>query len=424
MSKLIIEGGVPLHGTITASGNKNAALPMIAAALLTDEEVILENVPDILDVRGMMAVLESVGASCQFQAGELRLHAPRIGTHEVPREICARLRTSFLVTAALLHRCGRAKLSPPGGDVIGRRRLDAHFYGLRKLGAEIDEDNLSFSAPKGLAGSDMFFDEAGVTATEHLLMAAALAKGKTIIRNAACEPHVQDLVDLLVKMGAQIQGRGNNTLVIEGVAKLHGVRHRVRTDHIEVGSYLALAAATGGDIQINDISRSHYWMMTRVFERMGLELEFSPGKVRLPPGQKPSIRKDVGGMIPCIDDGPWPQFPTDMMSAMIVLATQAEGTVLFFEKMFESRLWWVDGLISMGASAILCDPHRIVVSGRTQLRAGTVRSPDIRAGIALVIAALCAQGTSTVENAQVIDRGYDHLDDKLRSLGARFQRVD
>jgi UDP-N-acetylglucosamine 1-carboxyvinyltransferase len=288
----------------------------------------------------------------------------------------------------------------------------------------VDEDTLTFAAPNRLKGQDIFFDEASVTATEHLMMAAVLAKGTTIIRNAASEPHVQDLAVLLNKMGAKIEGSRTNTMVITGVDQLGGATHRLASDHIEVGSYLALAAATGGQITIHDTSRAHYWMINRIFERFNLNLEFTRTSVTLPGGQSPRIQKDVGGHIPRIDDGPWPQFPSDLLSIMVVLATQAEGTVLMFEKMYESRMYFVDNLISMGASIVVCDPHRVVVSGRTRLRAMTMRSPDIRAGMALLMAALCAEGTSTVQNAQIIDRGYEKIDDKLRSLGARVLRVN
>jgi len=424
MSSLLIEGGVPLHGEITASGNKNAVLPMIAASILTDQEVVLTNVPLIRDVIHMLDIYEHLGVDFTLEGNTLRVRASDIRTHEINHDLTRRIRTSFLFAAPLLHRCGVAKLSPPGGDVIGRRRLDAHFYGLSKLGATVDPEAMHFKAERRLHGADLFFDEASVTATEHLMMAAVLAEGTTIIRNAASEPHVQDLAHMLNSMGADIEGINTNTLTIHGVDYLTGTEHRVASDHIEVGSYLALAAATGGSITIHDTTRSHYWMMNRVFERFGLELRYTRDSVHLPAGQTPHIKMDTGGAIPRIDDGPWPQFPTDMMSPMIVLATQTEGVVLFFEKMFESRMFFTDTLAQMGANIIVCDPHRIVVSGKSQLKALPVRSPDIRAGMALLMAALCAKGKSTVHNAEIIDRGYDKIDDKLRVLGAKLQRTD
>ncbi|MFT5130240.1 MAG: UDP-N-acetylglucosamine 1-carboxyvinyltransferase [Rhodothermales bacterium] len=422
MSSLVIEGGISLTGTITAGGNKNAVLPMIAASLLSDEEVILENVPGIRDVNGMLAVIQHLGGEVEREGSEVRIRAKEIHTHSVPRELCNAIRTSFLVAGPLLHRRGAAQLYPPGGDVIGRRRLDAHFYGLTKLGAEAAPERFAFSSPRRLRGRDLFFDEASVTATEHILMTAVLAEGTTVIRNAASEPHVCCLAEMLISMGAQIDGLHTNTLTVQGVDRLHGTRFRVVSDHIEIGSFLALAAATGGSITVKDTVKSHFWMIRRVFEKFGIVLDFENDQVHLPPGQEPRIQKDIGGIIPQIDDGPWPQFPSDLMSAMLVLATQTEGTALFFEKMFESRMYFVDRLIQMGASAIVCDPHRVVISGKSRLRAQTMSSPDIRAGIALLIAACCATGTSVIDKAEIIDRGYENITDKLDALGARVHR--
>jgi UDP-N-acetylglucosamine 1-carboxyvinyltransferase len=422
MSSLVIEGGIPLAGTITAGGNKNAVLPMIAAALLTEEEVILENVPGIRDVNGMIAVLQHLGAEVERDDRELRIRAKDISSHSVPQELCNAIRTSFLVAGPLLHRRGAAQLYPPGGDVIGRRRLDAHFYGLTKLGAEAAPERFAFSSSRRLRGRDLFFDEASVTATEHILMAAVLAEGTTVLRNAASEPHVCCLAEMLVSMGAQIEGLHTNTLTVQGVDRLHGTRFRVVSDHIEIGSFLALAAATGGSVTVKDTVKSDFWMIRRVFEKFGIVLDFQDNSVHLAPGQEPRIQKDIGGMVPQIDDGPWPQFPSDLMSAMLVLATQTEGTALFFEKMFESRMYFVDRLIQMGASAIVCDPHRVVISGKSRLRAQSMSSPDIRAGIALLIAACCATGTSVIDKAEIIDRGYENITDKLHALGARVHR--
>jgi UDP-N-acetylglucosamine 1-carboxyvinyltransferase len=423
MSQFVVHGGKPLGGEITASGNKNAILPMIAASLLTDEAVVLENVPDLVDVARMLDVVSHLGAEVERGDGRVTIRAERLDDGEIPYELCEKTRTSFLFTAPLLHRTGRARLHPPGGDQIGRRRLDAHFYGLRGLGATVDVEAFDFSLVGRFRGAMLFFDEPSVTATEHILMAAVVAEGTTVLRNAASEPHVQDLARLLIAMGARIEGLDTDTLTITGVERLGGATHRVVSDHVEAASFLALAAATGGGVTIHDTVRGHYWMINRVFERFGLELDIQADRIVLPAGQKPRIRADAGGFTPRIDDGPWPQFPTDLMSPMLVLATQSEGTVLFFEKMFESRMYFVDPLIQMGANVIVCDPHRVVVAGPTTLRGQTVRSPDIRAGMALLIAALCATGRpSVVQNAEILDRGYERLDQKLAALGADIVR--
>ena len=423
MSRFIVQGGKPLSGEITASGNKNAVLPMLAASLLSDDEVVLENVPDIRDVASMVDILEHLGAEVSRSPGRVSIRAAKIESDEIPYELCEKIRTSVLMVAPLLHRCGRVRIHQPGGDQIGRRRLDAHFYGLRGLGAEVDEEAYEFRLQRGFRGATLFFDEASVTATEHILMAAVVARGKTTLLNVASEPHVQDLALLLCSMGAQIEGLDTNTLSVTGVERLHGTCHRVVSDHIEVGSFLALAAATGGGITIHDTAKRHYWMIRRVFERFDIEMEIEADRIVLPPGQRPRIRSDARGATPQVDDGPWPQFPSDMMSPMVVLATRSEGAVLFFEKMFESRLYFVDPLIQMGANIIVCDPHRVLVSGRTRLYGQTVRSPDIRAGMALMIAALCAERRpSVVQNAEILDRGYDQLERKLLALGAEISR--
>ena len=425
MSRFIIRGGQRLSGEITASGNKNAVLPMLAACLLTDQEVVLENVPKIRDVDAMLDILAHLGAEITREDGTVRVRAANIRVNEIPRELGEKIRTSVLMVGPLLSRTGQVQVSAPGGDLIGRRRLDAHFYGLRGLGVRVDVDKLAFHQDGRLTGSVLFFDEASVTATEHIMLAASLADGTTTLRNAASEPHVQDLARMLMSMGAQIEGVGTNTLTITGVERLGGTRHRVVSDHIEVGSYLAMAAATGGGLTVHDTVRGHYWMVHRVFERFGLELRLEADRIVLPEGQTPRIQPDAGGMTPRIDDGPWPQFPTDMMSPMLVLATQSEGTVLFFEKMFESRMYFVDPLIQMGANIIVCDPHRVIVTGPSRLGGQTVRSPDIRAGMALLMAALCAEGRpSVVQNAAIINRGYERVEEKLRSLGADIRRED
>ena len=425
MSRFVIHGGRPLSGEIRASGSKNAVLPMIAAALLTDEEVVLENVPSIRDVDVMLEIAAVIGAQIARSGDRVTIRAADVRDTVLPAELCERVRTSLLFVAPLLHRVGRAKLHPPGGDGIGRRRLDTHFYGLRRLGAHVDDAEFEFRAPSGgLSGSILFFDEASVTATEHILMAAALAKGTTTILNAASEPHVMDLAKLLVSMGAQIEGLHTNTLTITGVERLRGATHRVVSDHIEVGSYLALAAATRGGITVHDTVRGHYWMMHRVFERFGIDIEIKSDRIVLASGQIPRVRPDAGGKIPQVDDGPWPQFPTDMMSPFLVLATQSEGTILFFEKMFEGRMYFVDPLVQMGANAIICDPHRVIISGPSRLRGQTVRSPDIRAGMAMIIAACCAtKRPCIVQNAEIVDRGYERVEEKLRALGADIERV-
>ncbi|MAI78471.1 MAG: UDP-N-acetylglucosamine 1-carboxyvinyltransferase [Deltaproteobacteria bacterium] len=423
MSQFVIHGGKPLQGEVKASGNKNAALPMVAAALLTDQEVVLKNVPGILDVQCMLDILTHLGASVVRQGDEVRIRAEHLQSDEIPYELCERVRSSFLFVAPLLHRMGRARLSPPGGDQIGRRRLDAHYYGLRGLGVKADAEALDFHLEGRFKGAMLFFDEASVTATEHVLMAAVVAEGETTLLNAASEPHVQDLARMLVSMGASIDGLGSNTLVIQGVDSLHGTEHEIVSDHIEVGSYLALAAATGGELTVRGTSRGHYWMINRVFERLGIKLDLESDRIHLASGQDPKILMDEGRVTPTIDDGPWPQFPSDMMSPMLVLATQSEGSVLFFEKMFESRMYFVDPLIQMGGNIIVCDPHRVLVSGKTRLRGQTVRSPDIRAGMALLIAALCAEGRpSVVQNAEILDRGYENLEQKLLGLGAEITR--
>ncbi|MBW2273962.1 MAG: UDP-N-acetylglucosamine 1-carboxyvinyltransferase [Deltaproteobacteria bacterium] len=425
MSKFVINGGRPIRGHLQASGNKNSVLPIIAACLLTEDEIVLENVPAIRDVASMLDIAAHLGAEVKREGSTLRIRAAEIREHEVPRELCEKTRTSFLFTAPLLHRMGRATLFPPGGDLIGRRRLDAHFYGLEKLGCEVEPDDFQISAPAGMQGSTLFFDEASVTATEHILMAAVLAAGTTEIRNAASEPHVQELAEMLVDMGARIEGIKTNTLVVTGVERLSGVEHRIEGDHIEAGSYLALAAATGGDLTVEGVRGGHFWMIHRIFERFGLEMEFEANQIHLPGGQEPCIQPDVGGRVPRVDDGPWPQFPSDLMSALLVLATQTRGTVLFFEKLFESRMYFVDPLIQMGANIIVCDPHRVVVTGKTPLTGQTVRSPDIRAGMALMMAALCARRRpSIVQNAEIVDRGYENIEGKLRALGADIERVD
>lgn len=422
MDSFIIEGGTKITGEIQINGNKNAALPMIAACLLTDEEVTLNNVPDIIDVNVMLQAATELGADVSFTNNKLTIKASTIISTDISHKLSRKIRTSILFCAPLLVRCGKASLWPPGGDVIGRRRLDAHFYGLSGLGAKIEAEQLpfKFSSDKRLIGKDLFLDEASVTATEHILLAAVCAEGITHIRNAASEPHVTDLARLLNSMGAKISGLETNTLIIEGVEKLHGTEYTVVEDHIEAASFMSMAAATGGDIRLTGIHSRNYWMTRRIFERLGVEFELNPNSIYVPPDQEMIIKPDFGNAIPVISDGPWPQFPSDMMSCSIVMATQAHGTALFFEKMFESRIYFVDRLISMGANAVVCDPHRVVISGPAKLSGITMSSPDIRAGMAMVIAAMCAKGTSTIQNASMIQRGYEGIKEKIESLGGKI----
>lgn len=424
MNSFQINGGKKLTGEITLSGNKNAVLPMIAASLLTDEKIILHNVPDILDVRNMLEAASHLGVEIAQDGGTLQLQAKEIQESNIPKKLCNLTRTSLLFAGPLLVRTGKASFWPPGGDVIGRRRLDSHFYGLTTMGAELASEDHPFELEaEKIIGKDLFFDEASVTATEHIMMTATLAEGDTVIRNAAAEPHVQDFAEFLVGMGAEISGIGTNTLEIKGCKKLHGVEYTVSGDHIEAGSFLAMAAATGGGISINGTTPRHYWMIRRVFERFGIHFELESNQIIMPEGQSLEIKPDLDNAIPVISDGPWPQFPSDMMSCTIVMATQAKGTALFFEKMFESRMYFVDRLIRMGANAIVCDPHRVVISGPAKLRPMEMSSPDIRAGMAMLIAALCARGTSTIHNSSVIARGYEAIVEKITALGGDMQEI-
>jgi UDP-N-acetylglucosamine 1-carboxyvinyltransferase len=423
MAKFIIEGGIPLEGEIIPSGNKNAALPLLAASLLTDEPLVLRNVPLIGDVRTMLALLEDLGVEISFTGEkEVTLRARDVKKTALREDLCRQIRASILLAGPMLARCGQVKLGPPGGDVIGRRRLDTHFIAFKALGAQVDVDARYYLSASSLHGTDILLDEASVTGTENVLMAAALAKGTTIIRNAASEPHVQDLARCLNQMGARISGIGSNVLVVEGVDRLHGTVFEIPSDHIEVGSFIGLALATGGQILIKKAVPENMRMALMVFERLGARVEIRGEDILVPAGQELVVRDEMDGAIPKVEDGPWPAFPADLMSIAIVTATQAKGTVLFFEKMFESRLFFVDKLIAMGARIILCDPHRAVVVGPSKLHGEQVSSPDIRAGMALVIAALCAQGQSEISNIEQIDRGYENIDEKLRSLGARIER--
>lgn len=424
MSTFIIQGGRPVGGRFRPSGNKNAALPMLAACLLTDEPVELRNIPLIEDVRAMLDILAHLGADITVQRHTVRICAAAIRTRTVPRELCARIRSSILFAGPLAARHGRAILFPPGGDVIGRRRLDTHVDGLGALGIRVqDGDRYTFRA-RALQAANILLDEASVTATENVLMAATLAPGTTTVFNAACEPHVQDLCQLLNRMGARISGIGTNRLRIRGVPRLHGARHRVRPDYIEAGSFLAAAALTGGALEVRGVDAADLQPVRRVFGRLGVTWASQGKLLQLSPGQPLRVASDFGDAVPKIEDGVWPAFPSDLMSVAIVLATQAEGTMLFFEKLFESRMYFVDRLIEMGARIVQCDPHRVMVMGPSPLRGGHVASPDIRAGMAVITAALVARGESRIGNAEIVDRGYEALDEKLRALGADIERVE
>jgi UDP-N-acetylglucosamine 1-carboxyvinyltransferase len=420
----IVEGGHTLSGSIEPAGNKNAALPIIAAALLTPEPVRLRNVPRIRDTETLVELLHSVGASAEWQGlNELEICARDLRADDLDPELCARIRASILLAGPLLARSGHAVLPPPGGDVIGRRRVDTHFLAFEQLGATVSAgDRYEFRADK-LRGADVFLDEPSVTATENALMAAVAATGTTVLRNAASEPHVQDLARFLVAIGARIEGIGTNTLTIHGGATLGGATHRIGPDHIEVGSFIGLAAVTRSELRIVRAGVEHLRSILMGFERLGIECRIEGEDLVVPAEQSRRIREDLGGHVPKLEDQPWPAFPADVMSIAIVTATQCEGLILMFEKMFESRMFFVDKLISMGARIVLCDPHRALVAGPCRLRAARVESPDIRAGMAMLLAALCAEGTSTINNAGQIERGYERIDERLNALGARITRV-
>jgi UDP-N-acetylglucosamine 1-carboxyvinyltransferase len=426
MEKFVIEGGTPLAGTVTPSGNKNAALPALAASLLTREEVVLRNIPRISDVEAMLEILRLLGVSVEWRDDNVvALQADDLTQFEVDRDWAERIRASFLLAGPLLARLGRANMPPPGGDVIGRRRLDPHLDAFRALGAEVNLDRSWFrlAAPDGLHACDFFMDEPSVMATENALMAAALTPGSTVIHNAASEPHVQDLARLLMAMGARIEGIGSNLMIVHGQEELGGADYTIGPDYIEVGSFIALAACTGGELRIRGTIPSDLRMTRLAFERLGCRIEFDGNDVVVPGGQRLRIKSDEGDAISKIEDGPWPAFPADLTSIAVAMATQAEGLILIHEKMFENRLYFVDKLVTMGARVIVCDPHRAVVSGPSRLHGERMESPDIRAGMAILIAALCADGESEIGNIRQIDRGYERIDERLRLLGARIERV-
>ncbi len=426
MEKFVIEGGQPLSGTLVPAGNKNAALPVLAATLLTREHVVLRNIPRIRDVDAMLDLLRGLGATAEWQDdNSVALCAAGVTSTAVDPALSERIRASFLLAGPLLARFGRAQMPPPGGDVIGRRRLDPHLDAFRALGAKVETDrSYRLSAPHGLRACDFFMDEPSVMATENALMAAALTPGSTVIHNAASEPHVQDLARLLLQMGARIEGIGSNVMLVHGASELGGADFTIGPDYIEVGSFIALAACTGGDLRIKDVVHADLRMTRLGFERLGCVIEADGDDVIVPAGQKLCVQDDEGDAISKIEDGPWPAFPADLTSIALAMATQSEGLVLIHEKMFENRLFFVDKLVAMGARVLLCDPHRAVVSGPSRLHGERMESPDIRAGMAMLIAALCAKGTSEIGNIRQIDRGYERIDERLRSLGARIDRVE
>ena len=423
--RFLVRGGRPLRGTVRPAGNKNAALPILAATLLADGVVELDNIPRIRDVETMLAVLQDLGATTEWTAA----NTVKVDTHAVrPKPLdpalCAKIRASILLAGPMLARFGAVTLPPPGGDVIGRRRVDTHFLALEQLGASVTVGDRYELEAKTLAGADIFLDEPSVTGTENALMAAVMAKGRTVLRNAACEPHVQDLARALVAMGAQIEGIGSNIYTIEGGRPLTGASYTIGPDHIEIGSFIGLAAVTNGEVVIDPVRPDDLRSTLLGFERLGIRPRVDGSRLTVSPDQERRIRPDLGGHVPKLEDGPWPAFPADVMSTTIVTATQCSGMLLVFEKMFESRLFFVDKLIGMGARIVLCDPHRAVISGPSPLKGGTVESPDIRAGMAMLLAALAAEGSSTIHNVGQIERGYERIDERLRALGAEIERAE
>lgn len=419
----IVEGGHRLSGSIEPAGNKNAALPIIAATLLTEHAVTLTNVPRIRDTETLVELLQSVGARAAWDGNTLSVEARELSTDDLDPELCAKIRASILLAGPLLARRGHAVLPPPGGDVIGRRRVDTHFLAFEQLGATVSAtDRYEFRAER-LRGADVFLDEPSVTATENALMAAVAAEGTTVLRNAASEPHVQDLARFLVALGASIEGIGTNTMTIHGQRPLAGATHRIGPDHIEVGSFIGLAAVTRSELRIVRAGVEHLRSVLMGFERLGITCHVDGDDLVVPAEQSRRIREDLGGHVPKLEDQPWPAFPADLMSIAIVTATQCEGLILMFEKMFESRMFFVDKLVAMGARIVLCDPHRALVAGPCRLRGARVESPDIRAGMAVLLAAMCAEGRSVINNAGQIERGYERIDERLNALGARITRV-
>jgi UDP-N-acetylglucosamine 1-carboxyvinyltransferase len=425
MQSFVIEGGRPLSGTVRASGNKNGALPILAACVLASEEVQLSNVPRIRDVETMVELLAGLGADVEWTGpNDVRIDPQDLTRTDLDAELAREIRASFLLAGPLLARFGRVTVPPPGGDVIGRRRLDTHVHAFAALGADVHIDGVYELLAEGLHGTRMYLDEASVMGTENAIMAAVLAEGETVLGNAACEPHIQDLCRFLLSIGADIEGIGSNVLHIRGQSELGGGDYSIGPDHIEVASFVGLAAATGGELVVTGVEPDDLISIVPAFRKLGIEMEVSDTDVRVPTGQTLHIEDDLGGQIPKIDSGVWPAFPADLTSIAVAVATQAHGTILIFEKMFENRLVFVDKLVTMGARIIVCDPHRVVVTGPAKLYGERLESPDIRAGMAMLIAALCAEGTSTIGNIRQIDRGYERIDERLRELGAAVERTE
>jgi UDP-N-acetylglucosamine 1-carboxyvinyltransferase len=423
--RFLVRGGRPLRGTIHPAGNKNAALPILASSVLADGPLELENIPRIRDVETMLALLVDLGATAEWTGpNAVRLDARGVRPKALDPGLCARIRASILLAGPLLARFGTVTLPPPGGDVIGRRRVDTHFLALEHLGASVRVGDRYELEGKHLTGADIFLDEPSVTGTENALMAAVAAKGRTVLRNAACEPHVQDLARALVAMGARIDGIGSNVYTVEGGHPLGGAKYAIGPDHIEIGSFIGLAAVTNGEVTIDPVRGEDLRSTLLGFERLGIRPVIEGQRLTVAADQERRIRPDLGGHVPKLEDGPWPAFPADVMSTTIVTATQCSGMILVFEKMFESRLFFVDKLIGMGARIVLCDPHRAVISGPSTLKGGTVESPDIRAGMAMLLAALGADGSSTIHNVGQIERGYERIDERLRALGAEIERAE
>ena len=419
-----VTGGRALKGTIRPAGNKNAALPILAATLLADGPSTIDNVPHIRDVETMLALLEHLGAAVRWDGpNRVTIDAGKAEPKALDPKLSAKIRASILLAGPMLARFGRVTLPPPGGDVIGRRRVDTHFLALERLGADITVGD-SYKLEGKLTGADIFLDEPSVTGTENALMAAVAAKGTTVLRNAASEPHVQDLARFLEGMGAKIDGIGTNTFTIEGGGPLRGAPHTIGPDHIEIGSFIGLAAVTNGAVTIDGVRGDDLRSTLLAFERLGVKPRLEGTQLVVDADQERRIRPDLGGHVPKLEDGPWPAFPADLMSIAIVVASQCEGLLLVFEKLFESRLFFVDKLIGMGARIVLCDPHRAVISGPSPLRGQVVESPDIRAGMAMLLAALAAQGDSVIHNIGQIERGYERIDERLRALGAQIERRD
>jgi UDP-N-acetylglucosamine 1-carboxyvinyltransferase len=427
MSSFLIEGGQPLRGEVIPSGNKNAALPLLAACLLTDEPVVLHNLPDIGDVRTMRRLLESLGVGIEtLDVHTWRIQASQVREADLDPDLCRGMRASILLAGPMVKRTKKIELPPPGGDVIGRRRVDTHLLALGAMGVDFaySEGEFRLHAPRGLHGADILLDEASVTATENAVMAAVTAQGKSVIRNAASEPHVQELCHFLNSLGGRIESIGSNTLHLEGVSRLHGGEFTIGPDYLEVVSFIGAAVVTRGEIWIRQAAPQHLDMIRLVLGRLGVTWQVDGKDILVPSGQKLEVVPDLRGAIPQINVMPWPAFPTDLMSLAIVLASQSTGTVLFHDWMFEGRMFFIDKLAAMGARIVLCDPHRCIVAGPSRLVGEQMESPDIRAGLALVLAALAAEGTSQIRNIGQIERGYERIDEKLRLLGARIQRLE